>query len=149
MTDIIYGMEKVKSAWKDIEPLARSHFLEISTHSDWEFSPDIAMYERLESNGSLKLFTVRHGSRLVGYASYLIYRHPHANVMQAYQDAIYLSPDYRRSGLGKELIEFADSMFKNLGVGIVFAAVTERVDYSKTLLPMGYKLVDRLYARRL
>ena len=149
LSGIEFKLSKVSDIWDQLMPLIRSHFLEVSYHTDWELDVDKKRYEMLDQAGNYKLFTVWHEGNLVGYAGYFINRHTHVNILQAYQDLIYLRPDYRKLNLGAQLIEFADSLFKNLGVSSVFCAVTEKIDYSKTLTPMGYKLVDRLYARRL
>ena len=149
LSGIEFKLSKLSTLWDRLEPLARSHFLEVSYHTDWEFDLDKKAYETACDNGNYKMFTVWHNGELVGYSGYFVTRHGHVNILQAYQDMIYLRPDYRKLNLGAQLIEFADSLFKNLGVSAVFCAVTEKIDYSKTLTPMGYKLVDRLFARRL
>ena len=137
------------SIYDEILPLMKSHFNEISHHSDFKFDVDKEMYSKLEAAGHLVAFIVRHGAEAVGYSCYVINKHPHALVLQAYQDAIYLRPDYRCLGIGHDLIEFADSHFKNIGVGIVMSAVSTKFDFSKTLIGLNYQLVDKLYARRL
>ena len=149
LSGIEFKLSKLAEVWDDLSSLTYSHFLEISYHVDWKFELDKAMYLAADSAGRYKIFTVWHNGELIGYAGYFVSRHPHVNILQAYQDMIYLRPDYRKLNIGAQLIEFADSMLKNLGISVVFCAVTEKVDYSKTIIPMGYKLVDRLYARRL
>ena len=139
----------VASVYDELLPLMRSHFNEISVHSDFGFDVDKELYSKLDEADRIRVFLARHGSEAIGYSCYFVNKHPHANVIQAYQDAIYLRPDYRRLGVGHDLIEFADNYFKDIGVGIVMSAVSTKVDFSKTLLKMNYQLVDRLYARRL
>lgn len=145
------SLAKVESCYDELLPLIKSHFNEISYHSysGFELNPNKQMYIDCEKHGNLKLFIVKSGGNIIGYSAYFLNRHPHVNILQAYQDAIYLSPDYRKFGIGTALIQFADNLFKQLGVSVVFNAISDRLDFSKSLMPLGYKLVDKLYARRL
>lgn len=141
--------ETAESAWDDIVPLIKSHFLEISYHSDIPMSPDKAMYLAADKGGFYKLFTARVGGKLVGYAGYFLQRHPHVNAIQANSDLIYIKPDYRKHGIGRALISFADAKLKQVGCSIVYLSLSEKMDFSKMIEPMGYTPVDRSYARRL
>jgi GNAT superfamily N-acetyltransferase len=147
--DVSISLVSVASVFDELMPLIKSHFLEVSYHNQFELDVSREFYDKMDESGRLKLFVVRHNDKIVGYSSYFLNRHPHVNIIQAYQDTIYLSPDYRGLSIGHKLIEFADSLFKDMGVSIVFNAVSEKVDFSKLLTSMNYQLVDKLYARRL
>lgn len=144
------SLVSVESHFDDILPLIKSHFQEVSYYSDsFPLNVNKEMYLSLDRKEAMKLFVVKSGGKCVGYSSYYLMKHPHVNILQAHQDAIYLSPDYRKHGIGKMLIQFADNLFKNLGVSVVFNAVTSKVDFSEMLLSMGYKKAEQLYAKRL
>lgn len=147
--DYSLNHETAETAWDEIVPLIKSHFLEISYHSDIPMEPDKTMYVAADKAGFYKLFTARVDGVLVGYAGYFLQRHPHVNVVQANSDLIYIRPDYRKHGIGKALIAFADGVLKNCGVKIVYLSMSEKLDFSPMIGPMGYKPVDRSYARRL
>lgn len=127
----------------------QSHFNEISYHTDYEFAPNKSLYIEAEKLGKMKLFVVKSGDSLIGYSTYFINKHNHVAILQAHQDSIYLRPDYRRYGIGKSLMQFAESIFKNLGVSVVFVSVSDKYDYSNMLTSIGYKSVEKLYARSL
>jgi GNAT superfamily N-acetyltransferase len=142
--------ESVESAWECLGPLNKSHHLELSYHSDFKFEPDKTSYIAADKAGVYKLFTVRVKGELIGYAGYFLMRHPHVmSIVQANSDVIYVRPDYRKLGIGRALLEFADKQLKTMGVSIVYLTLSERLDFSPLITPMGYKPVDRSYARRL
>lgn len=147
--DLKFTHESAESAWDELLPLIKSHFNEISYHQDIGISPDKSMYIAACNGGFYKLFTVRDGKNLIGYAGYFLQRHPHVNAIQANSDLIYIRPDYRGHGAGKNLIQFADTFLKTCGVSIVYLSISEKMDFSKMIEPMGYLPVDRSYARRL
>jgi len=138
-----------ESHFDQLLPLMQSHFNEISYHTDYEFAPNKGLYIEAEKHGKMKLFVVKSGGDLIGYSTYFVNKHNHVDILQAHQDSIYLKPDYRRTGIGKVLIQFAENIFRSLGVSVVFVSVSDKYDYSTMLIPMGYKSVEKLYARSL
>jgi GNAT superfamily N-acetyltransferase len=148
--DYNLSYETVESAWECLTPLNKSHHLEISYHSDFKFEPDKASYIAADNAGVYKLFTARVNGKLIGYAGYFLIRHPHVvSVVQANSDIIYIRPDYRKLGIGRAMLDFADKQLKSMGVSIVYLTLSEKLDFSKLITPMGYTPVDRSYARRL
>lgn len=147
--DYQISLVSFESHFDQMLPLMQSHFNEISYHTDYEFAPNKALYIEAEKHGKMKLFVVKSGGDLIGYSTYFINKHNHVAILQAHQDSIYLKPDYRRHGIGKVLMQFAENIFKSLGVSVVFVSVSDKYDYSDMLIPMGYKSVEKLYARSL
>lgn len=144
------SLVSVESYFDEILPLIKSHFHEVSYYSkDFQLNVNKDMYLSLDKKDAMKLFVVKSKGKCIGYSSYYLMKHPHVNILQAHQDAIYLRPDYRKHGIGKMLIQFADNLFKQLGVSVVFNTVTTKVDFSEMLLSMGYERAEQLYARRL
>lgn len=141
--------ETVESAWECLGPLNKSHHLELSYHSDFKFEPEKQMYIAACKAGYYKLFTARVKGELIGYAGYFLQRHPHVNAVQANSDVIYIRPNYRKNGIGRSLLSYSDAMLKQFGVSIVYLTLSEKLDFSKLITPMGYTPVDRSYARRL
>lgn len=147
--DYQISLVSFESHFDQMLPLMQSHFNEISYHTDYEFAPNKILYVEAEKQGKMKLFVVKSGDSLIGYSTYFINKHNHVAILQAHQDSIYLKPDYRRHGIGKVLMQFAENIFKSLGVSVVFVSVSDKYDYSDMLIPMGYKSVEKLYARSL
>lgn len=147
--DYQISLVSFESHFDQMLPLMQSHFNEISYHTDYEFAPNKSLYVEAEKQGKMKLFVVKSGDSLIGYSTYFINKHNHVAILQAHQDSIYLKPDYRRHGIGKVLMQFAENIFKSLGVSVVFVSVSDKYDYSDMLIPMGYKSVEKLYARSL
>lgn len=130
--------------------LLRAHYAEVAHFKDIPLEPDLGAYAKLEQAGELRRYTVRDGARLVGYALFFVRRnHHYAGSLQAWQDVMYLDPDYRRWRTGIGLIRFAEARLKAEGVQVVYhhAKRTNRV--GELLGRLGYELVDEIYAKRL
>lgn len=148
-SDYSIHLVSIREYLDQIMPLIKSHFNEISYHTEFELDVNKEFYFKTEDSGSLKLFIVKFKDSIIGYASYFVARHNHCKIIQAHQDAIYIRPDFRKIGLGYKLMSFADDVFKSMGVSVVFQAMSSKYDFEKTLNNLDYKLVDKLYARRL
>lgn len=144
------GPSKLSDVINQALPLMREHFKEIHFLSDFEFNPDVNYYYALEASNNLKLFTVFVDDTLVGYSIYFVRQHPHSKqVFMAWQDAIYLAPEFRGNGMGKELVETADMFLSEIGCNVVFNFVSSKLDFGPLLQSVGYELIDKMYARRL
>lgn len=139
----------IKDHFDEVLPLIKSHFNEISYHNNFGFNLDKEFYIKSNELGSIKFFILKDGDKIVGYSSYFLHIHSHCGIVQATQDALYVSPDYRKLGLGSKLIEYADKVLKDMKVSVVFQCVSKKNDFSNSLNKLGYELVDYLYARRL
>lgn len=145
---ITYQEEKLIDIYDEILPILKEHYLEIAHYKDIKFEPDIAEYYRFESSGNLKIYTVRKDDELIGYGIYIIKKHLHyKSSLTAGQDVIYIQKEHR--GFGKEFINWCDNQLKNLGVQVVYQHVKEIYDFGPMLEKLGYKLIDKIYGRRL
>lgn len=132
-----------------VMPMMKSHYKEIS-HLDGEFSPDVDNYLTLNKMGLYVFITATIEGDIVGYAGYFKNPHHHnSKVIHAFQDMIYLDPEYRGAGLGTYFINQCDKILKGLGAEVVINAVSHKYDFGLMLEKLGYTLLDKLYARRL
>ncbi len=131
--------------------LAELHWREIATHLDVPLAPMLDQYEAVEKAGKLRLFLVRDGGLLIGYALYVVAPHPHyASQLVATQDVIYLHPDHRHGGLGSLLLRRCDDALRADGVGLVVHHVKVAHPALGVLLErQGYTNTERLYTKRL
>ncbi len=127
-----------------------AHFKEVSYVSGLEFDPNVETYLALEKIRACMMFTLKMDNRLIGYSTYFIRGHMHCrSSKQAFMDCIYIVPEQRGSGFGKELIGFADQALKDLGCQVVYNFVNAKIDFGEMLAPMGYELTEKVYSRRL
>lgn len=145
---IHFGREYHSNIVDEILPLFKKHHEEISKFKDVPLDPDFAIYDACEAAGVLRLYTARKQGKLVGYAVFIMRKHPHyQSIVQANQTLLFIDPDHR--GFGMKFIAWCDEQLKADGVGMIQHGVTERCDFSLILKRLGYELTERLYVRRI
>lgn len=143
-----YQLEKLEDIYDEILPILKEHYLEIAHYKDIKFEPNISEYYRLEDIGIIKIYTVREESELIGYAVFIIKSHLHyKSSLTAGQDILYIKKEKR--GFGRDFINWCDGELKKLGVQVVYQHVKANHDFGSMLETLDYKLVDKLYGRRL
>ena len=146
---ITYQVESVQSVQPEMEGLIEKHYEELEHFSDkLELSVDWNKYFELERLGVLVLFTARDGEKLVGYLVYMIMPGMHcSNDDFAINHTIYLSPDYRGSGLGTQLILFAEKCLSELDVSVITLHVKPAFPFDPLCEKLGYVQTERVYSK--
>lgn len=160
-------------------PLLEKHWAEVAHYPDIPLEVDASAYHAAESNGMLRIYTVRDGEAhhcarcdrpevcdviragtgpcgensgqrpLVGYAAYFVRANPH------YRSSVQASQDViyvspaARGSTGARLIRFADEQLASEGVQAVYHHVKTAHNWGRLLERMGYEAVDVIYAKRL
>lgn len=149
------GHERMHEIIPDIEPCYRQHYAETEQVylPDSEYNPDFANYEALEKQGTFVLFTVRKYSTVVGYLQYHVYRDMHAQgEMSAREDAFYLVPECRGSGIAPKLLAYAEHFLSKLGctyVGMTDKSPVGGAPIGGFLQKKDYELVAYYYVKKL
>lgn len=150
MSDTQYQIESIVDLWAEMVPLLRDHWEELAPWQDIPLNPNPEFYGAMETAGMLFLYTARVHGELAGYGIYIVRPHPHSQEsVQAYQDAIYVSPEYRRNGIGRGLIVYADRELAREGAQVVYQHVKKAHDFGRLLESMGYEYVEKIYAKRI
>lgn len=132
----------------EILPLAQVHFKEVDPFSDKPLALHVEQY--LQAEAILRVYSAREGERLVGYAVFTVTKHPHyEDMLQATQDLLFLSPQARHGDEGPNFMRWCDEELANEGVDVIFQYASDRRDIGPILERLGYKQIQRLYARRL
>lgn len=145
-----FQCETYDSMIEDLIPLLKDHHAEVCHEDDAPLNPDYASYKHMMDTGILKVFTARnHDGALCGYAFYYVNPSVQSkDVLRAHQDLIYLIPIFRGGGIGFRFLEYCDEQLKNMGVKVVLQNITHKVDFSRTLMRLGYKPIETVYSRR-
>lgn len=146
---LTYGVERITDLWDELAALSAAHFAEVADLPGKGLSLDQAGYAAAERAGAHLLFTARDGTELVGYLSMFLRRHVHAQVLSAYQDAIYLSPEQRQGWNAQGMIAFADITLRERGVGVVYQFVPTAHDFGAVLRQLGYNPTEIVWSRHL
>lgn len=132
--------------------LIAAHWHEIAVWKDIPLDPDWTAYEHMEKGGMLVIYTVRdEAKRLVGYAVFLMRKHPHYKAHSwAMNDIVWVHPDYRDGRIGKRLVEFWETDLKARGIHVVHVNVKVAHPALGLVLKIArYKTVEHGLEKRL
>jgi len=111
---IVIKEEQVSDFLEEIIPILHRHYGEIDHYFKrfMPLHPDYPGYLEMGKDGSLQAFIARdRRSTIVGYAIYLVNTHPHyESKVFALNDMLYVDNAYRKKGLAKELISYAEKV---------------------------------------
>ena len=148
---VCFQTETLDAVRGEVLPLLQAHFEEIAHFQDIPLDPEWEVYDALEMNGALRIYTVRdNDATLVGYAVFFVRRSPHyRGSLQAVQDILFLVPALRGQMLGARFVRWCDDQLRVEGVQVVRHHVKAAHDFGPLLERLGYELEDRIYVRRL
>lgn len=147
---VIFKRERAHDVFEEMIPLLEAHFHEIAHFKDIPFNPDRELYEAMEEQGCLRVFTARNDGVLIGYAVYVVRHNGHyKSSLQAVQDVLFLLPEYRKARLGAELISVCDNVLRAEGVQVVYQHVKLAHNFGPLLEKLGYEVIEHIYGKRL
>jgi GNAT superfamily N-acetyltransferase len=134
----------------ELHPLLDAHYQEIARYKDIPLSPDVAKYTKAEELGFVRMFVIRDGGKPVGYGCYFLETNAHYSTsLQAKQDVLFLSAEYRKGGIGQRFIAWCDEQLRLDGVQAVYHHVKLKHNFGPMLEKLGYEPIDVIYGRRL
>lgn len=135
----------------NIEILLVEHWREVAHYKDIPLSVNWPLYEAIESAGLLRMYTARIHGELVGYVAYKVGPNPHYDTSppQAVQDVLYLAVEYRRKGVGGQLIAYGDTMLAAEGVQVTYQHSKIALPLDEVLKPQGYEFIETIWGKRL
>jgi GNAT superfamily N-acetyltransferase len=118
---VLISVEPYDSVIDDIRPLLPEHWKELALWTDEiELDPDFEAYRRACDAGVMRIYTVRLGGMLIGYAIFaVIPRHMHYRHRWAINDIIWVHPDHRSFGIGSELCDFFEEDLRRDGPVVI------------------------------
>ena len=135
---------------EELLPLALEHNLEIGgVVSDVVVKVPRQMYEQLDANDLLRIYTIRENGQLKGYNIFAVILHPEYNSLTAQHDAMFMHPSARHGFNAMRFLRWCDEQLKQDGVLFVTQNVTVEKDYSPILKRLGYKPSETIYIKRL
>ncbi len=150
--DVEIGQVLFSDVVDEVLPLIRDNFNETSWHNDRPLALDVNLLKHLEQQGILYSFIARINGELVGYTTYFMSRHPHVEAKQAYQDVIYVKPEYRKglTAVAHSLLLYAEHILISYGANYIInaAPVAHDKGYSRLLKRMGFEPVDSLFGKK-
>lgn len=130
-------------------PLCRAHYDELAEYKDFPLNPSFETYLQMDALHALRVFTVRKNNRLVGYAIFSVYPHPHfTSMIHAVNDTLFLLKELRHGWLGYKFIRWIDEQLIKEGVNTIYQYSKMDHDFGGILLRLGYREHDIVYSRR-
>lgn len=148
---IEYRRECLLTTKDDCQPLIEAHWQEIALNKESiKLNPDWDEYERLDKNGSLRIFTARDGAKLVGYFVLIVNRSLHyKSHMFAVNDILFMDKQYRQGSVAMRLLKFAEKSLKDDGVSLVMVNTKVHQPFDPLMERLGYNLIERIYSKNL
>lgn len=146
-----YQQEFLSSVSEEIKPLLNSHWEEIALNKGKiKLNPDWEVYQSLEDQGKLKIFTARGEGKLVGYFVVVVGVNMHyKDHLFASNDIIYLSPEHRKGFTGIKLIKFAEKCLKEDGVSVLTINTKVHQPFDRLMDFLKFRKVERVYSKYL
>lgn len=148
---IEYRRECLLTTKDDCLPLIQAHWDEVALNKDSiKLNPDWDEYSRLDKNGSLRVYTARDMSKLVGYFVLIVNRSLHYKDHKfAVNDILFLDKDYRQGSTALRLLKFAERLLKDEGVSLVMVNTKVHQPFDPLMERLGYNLIERIYSKNL
>ncbi len=104
----------------EIAPLLERHQAELASFPDILADCDWDFYEAAARAGLLQIFTAREDGALVGYAVFVVRKHPHyRRHTWANNDVLWVLPAHRRTGVGRAFVSHFLADFTVQGVAVI------------------------------
>ncbi len=154
---VAYAREPLsETLWGEIIPLLQAHYEEVAHYKDLPLDPAVAIYERIESTGGLRIYTARAcaDASLIGYLVCFVAPSLHySGSIFANQDILFVAKEHRGSRIGVDLIRHAHELLRaqdNVQVLFQHTKAKSSLNIGPMLTRLlGYELVDEIYAVRL
>lgn len=140
---------------EEIKPLHTAHYQETeSRYKHHTVAVDYEYMGKCEDEGRMVCFGARlvDSEQLVAYLFFWISRSVHDGALNALEDAFYIVPEHRGSGLARRLLNYAENRLKELKVDYVFMSSKDPVGGPHLKMffeSMDYKQTAVVYTKAL
>jgi GNAT superfamily N-acetyltransferase len=132
-----------------IERLLERYCHELTPFPDIPLKVLWPVYEAIEAQDRLRIYTGRLASELIGYACFTVAPHPHyGDSLQAHQAALYLAPEHRGNGTGVQLMAYADEQLAAEGCQVTAHHSKLAHPIDKALRALGYVQLETVWVKR-
>jgi GNAT superfamily N-acetyltransferase len=152
----ILQQERIEDMHAEIKVLHARHYHETETkYLDRPMDADYAGFAELERQGAFVCYTAREFAtgQMVGYLMYFVSRSLHMAAKVAQEDAYYVAPEHRGTGLARQLLRNAEKdLRESHGVDFAFMSSKKPVggpNIGPLLEIEGYSEVAHVYCKKL
>ena len=148
---LIFSLEPVTARLiEEIKPLLERHYEELGRYKELQLEPDFDSYLIAQEQKTVRVYTVRENTVLIGYTIFFVtHSLHHKNTQQALQDILWLDPKYRRQSIGADFLFWCEGRLRDEGVQIVLQVARNRATQGAILEATGYEILEWVYSKRL
>lgn len=145
----VYAVERWRDLKAEMLPLLTRHWREIAlNHQDVPLDIDHERYDNLDECGGLHIVTVRQDGVLIGYHVAIVSGHLHyKSTLHGITDVYWIAPERRHGVTGMRMFQAVERELKALGVRKLFTATKLHLDQGALFEHLGYRPVERVYAK--
>lgn len=145
----VYRVERWRDLRAEMLPLLTRHWREVAlNHADVPLDIDEEQYAGLDESGALHIVTARRDGLLIGYHVAIVSGHLHyRSTLHGITDVYWIAPECRHGVTGMRMFQAVERELKAIGVRKLFTATKLHLDQGPLFERLGYKPVERLYAK--
>lgn len=137
-------LEKFTQNYRELEPLYRQHYAEMTERLAAEgvfyspFAPRLDKYGEACEGGWLLNFVVRCDGAAVGYSNVYVTNDMHNNDLICQEDTVFVLKEHR-NGIGKKLVQCVIEELRSRGVKRLMVSAMTDLRVAKLWKRMGFK----------
>lgn len=133
----------------ELASMFEEHWEEVAKNkSVMVLKPFKEKYKVLQETGQLKTLIGYYGEEVVGYSVNILSPHLHyMDLVVAYNDIIFVKPEYRNSPLGLKLIRETEKFMTQSGAGLMLWHAKENTSLAKILPALRYGVQEICFSK--
>lgn len=131
--------ELVWTQWDEVDHRRKTSILDV----------DFSRYLQLDAAGIHYAVVAFDGNELIGYNSMLIAESPHNREMTATTDTIFIKKEYRKGGLGTQMIKIAEEEAKKRGATNIMVTFKNSDSHPEIVKELGFFSYETIYAKHI
>lgn len=145
----VYQVERWRDLRREMLPLLKRHWREVAlNHEAVPLDIDDEQYDSLDESGTLHILTVRRQGLLIGYHVAIVSGHLHyKSTLHGITDVYWIAPECRHGVTAMRMFQAVERELAKLGVRKLFTATKLHLDQGPLFERLGYRPVERLYAK--
>jgi len=148
LDEYVFNVESAVQIIDEAYVLWQEHHDEL-VGKDVKFLPDFQKYKLIEKNGNLRVFTIRHNKRLIGYAVFIVLPHHHRlQVVQAENTLFFVTKEHRKGLLASKFIRWCEKELFDNGVSQISMRTKLRASFGILLKRLKYKEEEVVYLKK-
>jgi len=138
------AVEKFTETYRELEPLYRQHYKEMTDRLSEAgihyspYKPRLEEYGKASDGGWLLNFVLRTDGAVCGYANVYVTNDMHNNDLIAQEDTVFVLKEHR-NGIGKKLVKFVVEELRSRGVKRLNVSARTDLRVAKLWKRMGFK----------